>query len=606
MSNEAVAADVPPGIPARGGNPQAVIAVVLIAVFVDVLDANIVNVAIPAIQGDLGASNSAIQWSLIGYTLPFALMLITGGRLGDIFGRRRLFLFGMAGFTLASALCGVAVSPGMLITGRVVQGVMAAMMVPQVLSIISATIPPAKRGGAFALYGMIAGTANVSGPILGGLLLKADLFGLDWRPIFLVNLPVGVCASVMALRLLPESRSERPLRLDPFGVVLITCALLAVLYPLLQGRELGWPGWGWALMVAAVPVLGIFALWQRRKQAADGSPLVPPTLFRLRGFNAGLVVMLTFLTAVIGFFLILTLYLQQGLGYSPLAAGATSLPWPVGVTLAAVVVSNAGTAPKRVLVTLGAVGMVGGLLMLIGTIQLAGTSMSGWYLIPSLLVGGLGMGLVMAKATNVSLLQVPGSDAGAASGVFNAVMQAGGVVGIALIGVLFFGAVGSQASSGSEAVHSRLRSDLRAASVVGAAQDRVVGRFDACHERRMAAQEGAAVRRDCPEAPAAVPADARPEVGRALARAAEEASAHTYTDAMRRTLWWSVGLLVVVTALTALLPRGGEPSEAASSLGTAGDAGNAPGAEEGVADPVGGPAGEGADRPGNDAVQPGH
>ncbi|MEW2455980.1 DHA2 family efflux MFS transporter permease subunit [Streptomyces albus] len=568
MSSEATAATGPPEAPAReGGSSRGVLAVVLIAVFVDVLDANIVNVAIPAIQRDLGATNSAIQWSLIGYTLPFALMLITGGRLGDIFGRRRLFLLGMAGFTAASVLCGTAISPGMLITGRVVQGAMAAMMVPQVLSIIAATIPPAKRGGAFVLYGMIAGTANVSGPILGGLLLKADLFGLDWRPIFLVNLPVGICAFVMAVRLLPESRSEKPLRLDPLGVVLITGALLAVLYPLLQGRELGWPGWGWGLMVAALPVLGLFIVWQRRKQAADGSPLVPPSLFRLRAFNAGLVVMLTFLTAIIGFFLIMTLYLQRGLGYSPLAAGAASLAWPIGVTLAAIFISNAGTAPKRIVVTLGAVGMVVGLLLLIGTIELAGTGLSGWHLVPSLLVGGLGMGLVMAQATNVSLLEVPGSDSGAASGVFNAVMQAGGVVGVAVIGVLFFGAVGSQAGSGSNAVADELRRDLRAAAVTGTAQDRVVGAFTACHERQMADQEGAGATRGCPAALADVPGPARAEAGRALADAAEEARAHTYTNAMQRTLWWDVGLLVVVTVLTSLLPRGGAPEGTAERSG---------------------------------------
>ncbi|GAA2609004.1 DHA2 family efflux MFS transporter permease subunit [Streptomyces axinellae] len=590
MSSEATQAAGPPGAQERdegGGRTTGVLAVVLIAVFVDVLDANIVNVAIPAIQSDLGATNAAIQWSLIGYTLPFALMLITGGRLGDIFGRRRLFLLGMAGFTLASALCGFSVSPAMLICGRVIQGAMAAMMVPQVLSIIAATIPPAKRGGAFVLYGMIAGTANVSGPILGGLLLKADLFGLDWRPIFLVNLPVGICAFVMAVRLLPESRSEKPLRLDPLGVLLITGALLAILYPLLQGREMGWPGWGWGLMAAALPVIAAFALWQRRKNAADGSPLVPPTLFRLRGFNAGLVVMLTFLTAIIGFFLILTLYLQQGLGYSPLAAGAASLPWPIGVTLAAIFISNAGAAPKRIVVTLGALGMVAGLLMLIGTIQLAGTGMSGWYLIPSLLVGGLGMGLVMAQATNVSLLDVPASDSGAASGVFNAVMQTGGVIGVALIGVLFFGAVGGQAHAGSASVESSLRGDLRAASVNGAVQDRVVADFRACHQRQMHAQEGAAAQRGCAAALASAPAQARPAVGKALAHAAEDARAHTYTDAMQRTLWWNVGLLVLVTALTALLPRGGNAPATAEHAQGDGDFADGTEAAPGAAPPPG-------------------
>ncbi|MET9297502.1 DHA2 family efflux MFS transporter permease subunit [Streptomyces sp. NPDC003077] len=563
MSIDSTAAAPAPGPAAAGErgtggtHHRGILVVVLVAIFVDVLDANIVNVAIPAIQTDLKASYSAIQWSLIGYTLPFALMLITGGRLGDIFGRRRLFLIGMTGFTLASAACGLAVSPGMLISARVVQGAMAAMMVPQVLSIITATIPPARRGGAFVLYGMIAGTANVSGPILGGILLEADLFGLDWRPIFLVNVPVGIAALVMAVKVLPESKSEHSLKLDPLGVALITAALLAVLYPLLQGRELHWPTWGWLLMGVALPLIVLFVLWQRRKQAKDGSPLVPLSLFHRRGYSAGLVVMLTFLTAIIGYFLIFTLFLQQGFGFTALAAGVTSLPWPIGVTMAAIFVSNAGLRPSRHVVTLGALGMVAGLLLLILTLQLAGTGLSGWHLIPAQLVGGLGMGLVMAQATNVSLLKVPPSDSGAASGVFNAVMQTGSVAGVAVIGVIFFGAVSGHAGTGARAAESGLRADLTAASVTGPAQDRLVAGFARCHDRSMDHPDVRRAPAGCDRLVTALPADLRAPAGKALGDAAHEARLHTYDAAMKSSLWWNVGLLGVVALLTFLLPRDG-------------------------------------------------
>src|SRR6204780_1745399 len=234
----------------EGADPRRwlTLVILLLAAFMNLLDVSIVNIAIPSIQRDLHASYADVQWALAGYTLAYALVLITGGRLGDIFGRKRLFLIGVTGFTIMSALCGAAQTPGMLIGCRVVQGAMGAIMVPQVLSVIQVIFPPAERIKALAGFGITAGLGTVSGPLLGGLLIQHDLFGLTWRPIFLINVPVGIIAVVAAAILVRESRASQPPRLDLVGVALASAALMLLLYPLVQGRELGWPAWSFVSM----------------------------------------------------------------------------------------------------------------------------------------------------------------------------------------------------------------------------------------------------------------------------------------------------------------------------------------------------------------------
>src|ERR1700729_274822 len=227
--------------------------ILLLAAFMNLLDVSIVNIAIPSIQRNLHASYADVQWALAGYTLAYALVLITGGRLGDTYGRKRLFLIGVAGFTIISALCGAATGPGMLIGCRVAQGAMGAIMVPQVLSVIQVIFPPHERIKALAGFGVTAGLGTVSGPLLGGLLIQHNLVGLGWRPIFLINVPVGLLAVVASAVLIPESRAPRRPRLDPGGVALISAALLLLLYPLVQGRELGWPVWTFVSMAVSAP-----------------------------------------------------------------------------------------------------------------------------------------------------------------------------------------------------------------------------------------------------------------------------------------------------------------------------------------------------------------
>src|SRR5215472_938021 len=307
--------------------------ILLLAAFMNLLDVSIVNIAVPSIQRNLGASYADIQWALAGFTLAYALVLITGGRLGDMFGRKRLFLIGVAGFTVMSALCGAAQSPGQLIAFRVLQGVMGGIMIPQILAIIQVMFRPAERIKALAGFGVTAGLGTVSGPLLGGLLIQHNLFGLTWRPIFLINVPVGILAVAAAAVLVRESRAPRPPRLDPVGVGLVSAALLLLLYPLVQGRQLGWPTWTFFSMAASVPVLALFVWYERIKDRRDGSPLVPPRLFGERGFSAGMAIAVTFFMGIASFGLVLTLFLQLGLGFTPLHAGLTFLPFSLGVLI---------------------------------------------------------------------------------------------------------------------------------------------------------------------------------------------------------------------------------------------------------------------------------
>jgi EmrB/QacA subfamily drug resistance transporter len=429
------------GRPADGAdvNPRrwAALAVALLATFMDILDTTVVLVALPSIQRGLQVGASTLQWTVAAYTLAFALLLITGGRLGDSYGRKRVFLVGLAGFTVASVLTGAAQSAAMLVGSRALQGAMAALMVPQVLSFVQVEFPAAERARAFAVYGMTFALGGVSGPLLGGLLTQADLFGLGWRPIFLINLPVGLLAFAGASALLRESRATRPPRLDPVGAVLVSAGLLALLYPLVQGHDLGWPLWTLALMAASVPILALFAAWERRKTRRDGSPLVELGLFRHRGVVGGLLIALLFFAGA-GYSFVITLYLQDWLGFDPLGAALAFLPFSLGV------VAGSGAAMQLVprlgrrIVTGGGLVMALGVALLIAAVHRYGDGLHGWQLAPGMLVAGLGIAMVSTTLVTIVLARVPGRDAGSASGVVNTTLQVGLAAGVAAVGTLFF------------------------------------------------------------------------------------------------------------------------------------------------------------------------
>ncbi|MGW3957113.1 MFS transporter [Streptomyces sp. NPDC004752] len=412
------------------------------AAFMDLVDVTIVNIAIPSIQRDAGASFSQIQWITAGYALAFAAGLITGGRLGDIHGRKRLFLVGIGGFTLASALCGFAVNPEMLVASRILQGAMAALMVPQVLSIVHATFPARERGKVFGLFGAIVGLGAVSGPLLGALLTEWNLFGLEWRPIFLINLPVGVVAFLLGRRFITESRAPRALKLDLVGVALVTLGLLMLLYPLTRGRELGWPLWGHLSMVGALFVFAALVAYERRKGARDGSPLVELSLFRVKSFAAGIAVQTVFGIALGVFFLVWTLYMQTGLGWSPLRAGLTGVPFSIAVSTAAGL-SVQKLVPRfgRGVLQAGALLMALGVLLYLAESERYGLGIAAWQMALPLVVMGVGMGLIVAPLTDAVLSEVPREHAGSASGLINTVQQMGNALGLGLVSVVFFGVI---------------------------------------------------------------------------------------------------------------------------------------------------------------------
>ncbi|MFF7815706.1 MFS transporter [Streptomyces sp. NPDC007945] len=418
------------------------LAIVMTAAFMDLVDATIVNIAIPSIEHDLGATFGAIQWITAGYALAFAAGLITGGRLGDIYGRKRLFLLGTAGFTLASALCGFAANPEMLVASRLLQGAAAAMMVPQVLSIVHVTFPAHERGKVFGLFGAIVGLGAVSGPLLGALLTEWNIAGLEWRPIFLINLPVGVAALILGRKYIIESKAPKALRLDLVGVVLVTAALLLLIYPLTRGRELDWPLWGHLMMAASPLVFGALVVYERYKTRKDGSPLVELSLFRVKSFAAGIAVQLTFGVVLGVFFLVWTLYMQIGLGWSALKAGLTGVPFSIAVSMAAGL-SVQLLVPRfgRKVLQAGALTMVAGILLYFFLAGRYEAGISPWQMIPALVVMGLGMGLIVAPLTDAVLSEVPKEHAGSASGLINTTGQMGNAIGLGLVSVVFFGVI---------------------------------------------------------------------------------------------------------------------------------------------------------------------
>jgi len=417
--------------------------VVLMAALLGVLDFFILNIAIPSIQNGLPATFADIQLMIAGYGLTYAVFLITGGRLGDIYGRKRMFMVGVAGFTIASTLCGLAPGPGTLIAARVLQGMTGAVMFPQVLSIIQVSFPPRERSIAFGIFGMVLGAGSFAGNVLGGLLIDWNLFGLTWRPIFLVNLPVGIIALLAAAFVVHESRSSRAPRLDPGGVALATAGLFLLIFPLVEGHEAGWPMWAFFCLAASIPVLISFILYERRVSNSGGSPLMELSLFRDKVFVSGLLAALAFHGGMSTFFLTITLFLQKGLSLSPRATGLIFIPFALGFLMA----SSAGIKLTKRLgsraINLGTSLMIVGLIGLIVLARTRGTAVTAWDLIPWLLIYGIGQGFVVPTLISTVLSGIPSYAAGSASGVLTTVQQIAFAMGVAAIGSIYSTIVGA-------------------------------------------------------------------------------------------------------------------------------------------------------------------
>ncbi|MBS1877972.1 MAG: MFS transporter [Actinobacteria bacterium] len=417
------------------------LAVVLTATAAVAIDIFIVFVAAPTIAADLGASSSEIQWVVAAYNLAFALFLITGGRLGDLWGRKRVLMLGLFVFGLSSAACGAAPDPITLIVARAVQGVGAAMMLPQVFSIIQVEFTPEHRGKPLAIVGVVQGIAAVGGQLLGGLLIGLDLFGLEWRTVFLINLPLCALGLLFIPRLVPESRSPAAQRLDLGGVGLALLAVSALTVPLVQGQSAGWPAWTFVAFALTVPLAFAFVAWERRVRDRGGSPLVELGLFGIPTFRVGVLLSLVFYLANPGVILLLMIYLQEGLGLSPVEAGLVYTPAAIGFAAAALLVGRMGIARREhVLIPGIAVTALGVITSaLIPTVVDHPNA-----ILLSLLFGliGVGHGIVIPALNGTVLAETGPAHAGSASGLLITSQQLGGALGVALTGTIFFGHLG--------------------------------------------------------------------------------------------------------------------------------------------------------------------
>jgi EmrB/QacA subfamily drug resistance transporter len=394
-----------------------------------------------------------MQWWSAAYTMAFGIFLIVGGRLGDMFGRRRLFLIGITGFTLSSVACALAPDPGVLIATRGLQGAFGALLIPQGLGVLKTVFPPEELGGAFGAFGPVMGIAAICGPILAGWLVGADYLGTGWRMIFLINLPVGLLGLAGALRFMPESRSPRRVRLDVRGIALITLASLCVIYPLVQGREQGWPLWIFGVLALGLVLFGVFAVVERR---AHGTPLIEPSLLQNRAFTNGLALGVVFFTAFGGLTLVLSLYTQLGLRFSPLHAGLALVPLSLGAAAGAG--SSFALIPRfgRYVLQAGLVLVIPGLAALALTVDHYGAGTSSWNLAPSLLVVGIAVGWVFGPMFNIILAGVEQHEVGSASGTLTAIQQLGNSLGVAVLATLFFSVLDDGHSSSTALVRTAL------------------------------------------------------------------------------------------------------------------------------------------------------
>lgn len=423
--------------------------VLLLASFMNLIDVTIVNVALPSLQANLGADPNQIEWVIAAYVLAFALGLLPFGRLGDVVGRTKMFLIGVSLFTLASAFCGLAPSIEWLIAARVLQGLAGAIMTPQVLAIAQVTFPPEEKGQAFSLFGLSSGMAAVAGPIVGGLLIGADLWGLDWRPIFLVNVPFGILAVVAGWYLIPRTPGHPDLKNDYVGIGLFSLASVALVFPLVEGRAYGWAPWVWGLMAASLVFVALFIVWEQRRAAANQPQLLNFSLISNPNYLLGLLITTIFASGIPAMFMVISLLLQSGYGFTPLESGLTNTPFSVGVLAVSLVIGRLGQRYLRTRLALGAALLVVGISWLDLIVRGLGDTLDHWTFLPPLLVAGLGLGMGFSGLFQSVLAGVPPRDAGAGSGALQAFQQIGGAIGVALVGEIFFSGLATAFAGGS-------------------------------------------------------------------------------------------------------------------------------------------------------------
>jgi MFS family permease len=418
------------------------LSVALVAMFMAIFDFYVINIATPSLQSQLHAGEATLELIIGGYTFTYASLLVVGGRWGDVFGYKCLFMIGMTVFTAASLLCGIAGSGEQLVGVRLVQGAGAALMVPQVVALITVTFPPPERPKALSWFGITIGLAVVCAQILGGLLLSADIAGLGWRIVFLINIPIGIVTLLLAARLLPGGKAARRPRQDVVGTIGIAATLGLAILPIVLGRSQDWPIWGWIMLGASVPVGAATVLYEKRLPGRGGEPMLDLSLLRTRSYSVGVLTIVGVMTFYAGFIFAMTMYLQFGLGLSALQAGLTFGPMGLGFAvsslLARPMLMRYGTKVIR----------AGQALLLLSTVVLllemlsASSGTTAAYLVVPLILSGAGTGVTLPALTGVVMSQVSPQRAGVASGLLTTAQQFANTIGVAVFGVVFFGALG--------------------------------------------------------------------------------------------------------------------------------------------------------------------
>jgi MFS family permease len=410
---------------------------VLLGAFLPMLDFFIVNVALPTIDHDLTAGPATLELFVAGYGIAYAVLLVLGGRLGDLFGRRRLFIAGSIAFGLTSLACGLAPTALALVGARVAQGAAAALMLPQALATIQSATQGERKARAMGVYGAVGGISVVIGQVLGGVLLSANLFGTGWRLIFLVNVPVAAVAAVLALRSVPETRSANPAKVDLPGTALLAASLLSLLVPLMEGRAVGWPWWTWTLLAAFPLLVTAFVRVERRAEQAGAVPLIPFSLLRIDGLRTGLTMAVPFFAGFGGFMLVMAVALQQGLDEGPIASGLAMVPMAVGFFAASLAGPRLLNRFGSKVIRTGAVVQGVGLALLTVTVFTDWSGLSPLVLLPGMAVAGIGQGLVMPPLIRLVLSEIPSERAGVGGGILATTQQSSLALGVATLGTLF-------------------------------------------------------------------------------------------------------------------------------------------------------------------------
>jgi EmrB/QacA subfamily drug resistance transporter len=419
---------------------------ILAATIMNLLDSTVVTVAAPAIRADLGGSYASLQWIAASYTLALAVGLLTGGRLGDMFGRKRMLMIGVVGFVIASLACAAAWSPEALIGARVLQGLFGAVMIPQGFGLIRDLFPPQEIGKAFGAFGPVIGLSTILGPIVAGVLVDADLFGTGWRAVFAINLPIGAFAVLAGCKALPAgvNSAGRIVRLDGGGAVLAGAGMLMLVFPLVQGRDLDWPAWIFALLAASVAVLAVFVVTQVRRKRAGRTPLVELSVFAKRSYSTGVLFVIVFFGAVVGLSLAIGMFLQLGMGFSPVKASLTMATWAVGAFLGTGFAAGTMAKLGRRVLHLGLAIIAGALTWLYAVFAHNGVGVDAGDLAWPLLVYGFGMGMIFVPLFDIIMGEIGDHEVGSASGILESIQQLGASLGVAVLGTVFFGTIGTQ------------------------------------------------------------------------------------------------------------------------------------------------------------------